>query len=68
MNINIHDMPENKSFDEYPDDTVFVHAEKAPRYDKKELLENNAIKLVFYGDKNYNNALTKEDAKKLIKI
>lgn len=60
MKINIDEMPENKTFDDYPSDTEFVLRENFPRYDRFELEKGNIVR-VYPDDPNYNNALTREE-------
>lgn len=60
MRINIDEMPENKTFDDYPEDTEFVHREHFPRYDRK-ALENNRVVRVYFGEPGYNDAATREE-------
>lgn len=62
MIINIDEMPEDKTFDDYPDDTEFVHRELFPRYDLKE----NDICLIYPNDERYATALTREELDDII--
>ena len=52
--IDISKMPEDKSFDDYPDDEEFELVEHFPRY----ILE--PFEIVFFGDPRYDTALTRE--------
>lgn len=60
MKINIDEIPENKSFDDYPEDTEFVHRELFPRYDRKALQDNRIVR-VYFGDEGYDDAVTREE-------
>lgn len=60
MKINISDIPENKTFNDYPDDTLFVHKESSPRY----ILE--PFEIISVDDPRYKNALTREKISKMI--
>ena len=61
MKVNIDEMPEDKTFDDYPEDTEFVFKEKSPRFDR-EALKDNKIVRIFYGQPGYENAVTREEA------
>jgi len=54
MKVNLIDIPENKSIDDYADSTEFVLSEKSPRY----LLE--PFEMIMPEDERYENALTRE--------
>lgn len=58
MRINISDIPENKSYMDYPDNTEFVMQDSKPRY----ILD--PFEIIPPHDPRYNNALTLEEAKK----
>lgn len=64
MKINIDEMPENKTFDDYPSGTEFVHRENFPRYDRKALKENRLVR-VYFGDPGYDEAATIEEIKSI---
>ena len=61
MIIDIGDIPEDKDFDDYPEDTVFVLSEGKTRYDKREFIENMNLVVVEPGKPGYDSALTKEE-------
>lgn len=65
MRINIDEIPEDKTFDDFPDDTEFVHRECFPRYDR-EALKRNDICLIYPSDERYATALTREELNKII--
>ncbi len=54
MVIKIHEMPESKTFDDYPEDTLFVHEEYFARF----ILE--PFEVVLSDDPRYDSALTRE--------
>lgn len=60
MRINISDIPDTKSFDDYPKDTEFVFTEKFPRY----ILE--PFEVIPPDDPRYEKALTREEFEKQI--
>ena len=62
LKVNISDIPNNKSFDDYPEDTIFVHKENFPRYDPKtfEIIKGPE-------DPRYETALTIEQINEMIK-
>ena len=64
MNISISEMPESKSFDDYPENTEFVLEDRQRRFDKK-ALENNLLVEVLPDHDGYDEAITIEDAKKM---
>lgn len=64
MTINIDEMPESKKFDDYPENTEFVHREHFPRYDRKVLKENRLVR-VYFGDPGYDEAATIEEIKSI---
>lgn len=57
--MDISDIPENKTVDDYPEDETFELVENFPRY----LLD--PFEVVFYGNPRYKNALTKEKVKRI---
>lgn len=59
MKIKLSEIPEEKSLDDYPDDTIIVFDEKFPRY----ILD--PFRIVFPGDKDYDTALTREEVMKM---
>ncbi len=59
MEVKISEMPEDKNFEDYPKDTIFILDEQFPRY----ILE--PFRRVFPGDKDYDTALTREEVMKL---
>lgn len=65
MRINISDVPENKSFSDYPDGTGFVLDDRPAKFDK-EALNNNQIKRVRPGNPGYDDALTLEEAMNML--
>lgn len=58
MEINISDMPEGKSFEDYPDDTIFVHKDITPRYILR------PFEIIPPEDTRYQTALTREEIEK----
>ena len=60
MKINIHDIPENMDFSDYPEDTEFIIQDSEPRY----ILE--PFEIISPNDSRYDNALTLEQAKQQI--
>ena len=58
--INIDEIPEGMSFEDYPDDTLFVHRECFHRY----ILD--PFEIIFHGDPRYETALTREEVDKII--
>nr|DAX14072.1 MAG TPA: hypothetical protein [Bacteriophage sp.] len=60
MKVDISDIPEYKTFDDYPKGTVFVHKEHFPRY----IL--NPFEIIRPEDQRYETALTREQVEKLI--
>lgn len=70
MIIDIGDIPEDKDFDDYPDDTIFVlseHARNPRKYNQKDFLEHKKLVPVEPGEPGYALALSKEDLYKLAK-
>ena len=65
MRIDIADVPEDKSFSDYPKGTEFVLDDRPPRFDRK-ALENHQIKRVRPGNPGYDEALTLEEAEKML--
>ncbi len=65
MKINVDEMPEDKNFDDYPDDTEFVFCESFPRYDRG-ALKNNQIVRIYPNDKRYETAMTREELNEII--
>ncbi len=59
MKIKISEIPEGKTFEDYPEDTEFVLDENFPRY----ILE--PFRIVFPKDKEYDSALTREEIMKI---
>lgn len=66
MKINIDEMPENKTFDDYPPGTKFVFRECFPRFDR-EALKNGEIIRIYPDDQRYENAVTREELRSLAK-
>lgn len=62
MEVNISDIPEDKTFDDYPEDTIFVHKENFPRYDPQtfEVIKGPE-------DPRYETALTREQIDEMIR-
>lgn len=58
--INIDEMPENKSFEDYPNDTEFMFRELTPRYDRAALKKGKIVR-IYPDDPNYDNAITREE-------
>lgn len=54
MKVKIHEMAESKTFDDYPEDTLFVHEEHFARF----ILE--PFEVVLSDDPRYDSALTRE--------
>ena len=61
MEICVSDIPEDKTFNDYPDDTMFIHKESSPRY----ILE--PFEIVAPDDPRYKIALTREQINQMIK-
>ncbi len=59
MKIKMSEMPEDKKFEDYPEDTIFILDEQFPRY----FLD--PFRIVFPGDKDYDTALTREEVMEL---
>lgn len=60
MKINIDEMPEDKKFSDYPENTEFVHRENFPRYDRAALKENRIVR-IYFGEPGYDEAATREE-------
>lgn len=58
MRVNISDIPNDKSFSDYPDDTEFILTESKPHY----LLD--PFEIIPPDDPRYKDALTLGEAKK----
>lgn len=65
MRINIDEIPECKTFDDYSEDTEFIHRECFPRYDRKALAENRIVH-IYFGESGYDEAVTREEITALI--
>lgn len=66
MKIYIDEVPDNKSFDDYPEDTKFVHRENFPKYDRNALLNESRVVIIEPGEKGYENGISKEEIKSLL--
>ncbi len=60
MKIFIHDIPERKAIDNYPDDTEFVLDDRPVKYHPE------TLKHIYSWDSEYDIAITKEEALKRI--
>nr|WP_316613924.1 hypothetical protein [uncultured Ruminococcus sp.] len=60
MRVNICDIPKDKKFSDYPDDTTFVLTESFPHY----ILD--PFETIYPDDPRYESALTYEEVKKKI--
>lgn len=65
MRINISDVPENKSFSDYPEGTEFVLDDRPARFDR-DAIKNNQIKRIRPGNPGYEDALTLEEVMSLL--
>lgn len=65
MEIRYTDIPNSKTVDDYSDDTEFILDDREPRYDKKALEEKRIIK-IWPNEKGYDNALSREEAMRIL--
>ncbi len=67
MKVYVDEIPENKTFKDYPEDTIFIFREFELRYDL-EALKQNIVKRVSFKDPNYDKAVNIKQIKDLFHL